>query len=122
MRKRCRPWLPVRSWRSRHVKPVERDELLNFIEQQGFAPDTAKGDIRELFDSRLRQLEDRHTLDTIIHALRPLAGLSLSSTVVRTAERIAMADRDLHPSELEALNVIRRLLAGSANRDRPNRG
>jgi hypothetical protein len=25
-------WLPVRSWRSRHVKPVERDELLNFIE------------------------------------------------------------------------------------------
>ena len=106
----------MRSWCSRHVKPVERDELLNFIEQQGFAPDTAKGDIREVFDSRLRQLEDRHTLDTIIQALRPLAGLLLSSTVVRTAERIAMADRDLHPSELEALNVIRRLLAGSANR------
>ena len=65
----------VRSWRSRHVKPVERDELLNFIEQHGFAPDAAKGDIREVFDSRLRQLEDRRTLVTIIHALRPLAGL-----------------------------------------------
>ena len=106
----------VRSWRSRHVKPVERDELLNFIEQHGFAPDAAKGDIREVFDSRLRQLEDRRTLVTIIHALRPLARLSLSSPVVRAVERIAIADRDLHPSELEALNVIRRLLADSANR------
>ena len=106
----------VRSWRSRHVKPVERDELLNFIEQHGFAPDAAKGDIREVFDSRLRQLEDRRTLVTIIHALRPLARLSLSSTVVRAVERIAIADRDLHPSELEALNVIRRLLANSVNR------
>jgi hypothetical protein len=57
------------------VKPVKREELLNFIEQQGFAPETTKGDIRKVFDSRLRQLEDRHTLDTIIHALRPLAGL-----------------------------------------------
>lgn len=91
MRKRCRPWLPVRSWRSRHVKPVERDELLNFIEQQGFAPDTAKGDIREVFDSRLRQLEDRphlgydHTrrtatgrittfIDTGAHSLRIAMG------------------------------------------------
>jgi hypothetical protein len=57
------------------VKPVEREELLDFIEQQGSAPETTKGDIREVFDSRLRQPEDRHSLDTIIHALRPLAGL-----------------------------------------------
>ena len=98
-----------------HVKPIERDELLNFIERQAFMPKTAKAEIGELFDSRLRQLEDGHSLGTIVHALRPLAGLSLSSTVVRTAERVAMADRDLHPSELEALEVIRRLLAGSTN-------
>jgi len=104
-----------------HVKPVERDELLNFIEQQGFVPKTSKRDAGEVFDSRLRQLEDGHTLGTIIRALRPLAGLSLSSTVVRTAEHVAMADRELHPSELEALNVIRRLLVGSANRNQPIR-
>src|ERR1700751_1645253 len=58
-----------------HVKHVERDELLNFVEQQGFATKAARRDIREVFDSRLRQLENGHTLCTIIDALRPLAGL-----------------------------------------------
>jgi hypothetical protein len=40
----------------------------------------------------------------VIEALRPLAGLSLTSVVVRTAERVAAADRKIHPSEDKAIS------------------
>jgi hypothetical protein len=45
-----------------------------------------------------------------MEALRPLAGLSLASVVVRTAERVAAADRKIHPGELRALKLIRLIM------------
>ena len=42
--------------------------------------------------------------------LRPLAGLSLASVVVPTAERVAAADRKIHPGELQALKLIRLIM------------
>ena len=55
----------------------------------------------------MRQLEDRHGANTIVETLGRLAGLSLASIVVRTAERVAAADRKIHPGELRALKLIR---------------
>lgn len=59
----------------------------------------------------MRQFDGVPDLDALREALWPLTGLSLSSVVLRTAERIAAADRDLHSSEIEALRAIRRILA-----------
>jgi tellurite resistance protein len=39
-----------------------------------------------------------------------LAGLSLASVVVRTAERVAAVDGQIHPGELQALKLIRLFL------------
>jgi tellurite resistance protein len=92
------------------LEPVERDELVNFIDRQGFAPTTSQADIAEAFDSRVRELEGRYYANVIVETLRPLTGQSLASVVVRTAQRVAAADRKIHPGELQALKLIRQLM------------
>jgi two-component sensor histidine kinase/tellurite resistance protein len=89
------------------LNAVERDELVNFIDHQGFVPTISRHDIAEAFDNRVRQLEGRHSATVIVETLRPLAGLSLASVVVRTADRVAAADRKIHAGELQALKLIR---------------
>jgi tellurite resistance protein len=101
------------------IQLVERDELIDFVTRQGFVPASSKQDVAEAFDSRVRQLEDsrvrqldgRDMFIAVFESVRPLAGMSLSSVVVRTAERVAHADRELHSSEIESLNLLRGMLA-----------
>ena len=89
------------------LEAVERDELVNFIDERGFVPTISRREIIEAFDNRVRQLEDRDSANTIVETLGRLAGLSLASIVVRTAERVAAADRKIHPGELRTLKLIR---------------
>jgi tellurite resistance protein TerB len=91
------------------VQAVERDELVNFMQQ--LMPAISGDEIGELFDHRVRELRDRGAVAVITEKLRPLAGLSLASVVVRTAERIAAADRQIHPNELQAIRLIRLFMA-----------
>ena len=93
-----------------HLEDVERDELVGFVHRQDFAPAISKRGIAKAFDSRVRQLEENYSPNLIMEALRPLAGLSLASVVVRTAERVAAADRKIHPGELQALKLIRLIM------------
>jgi hypothetical protein len=58
----------------------------------------------------VRQLKDRDSAEVIARTFRPLAGLSLASVVVRTAERVAAVDGQIHPGELQALKLIRLFL------------
>jgi tellurite resistance protein len=89
------------------VKAIERDELVNFIDRQGFVPSISRQEIAEAFDNRVQQLEGRDGADAIAETLRPLVGLSLASVVVRTATQVAAADRYIHPGEVRALKLIR---------------
>jgi tellurite resistance protein len=92
------------------LEAVERDELVNFIDQQGFAPTNSPRDIADAFDSRVRELQDRRCAKLIVNSLRPLAGQSLASVLVRTAERVAAADGKIHPGEFRALKLIRQIM------------
>jgi tellurite resistance protein len=92
------------------MEPVERHELVNFIHRQGFVPTISQDRIAEAFDNRVRQIEDRDGANVTAEALRPLAGLSLASVVVRTAERVAAANQKIHPGELQALKLIRLMM------------
>ena len=92
------------------LAPVERGELLSFIDRQGFVPTISQRDAAAAFDNRVRQLEDRYGANVILETLRPLAGLSLASVVMRTAERVAAADRKIHRGEQRALQVLRLVL------------
>jgi tellurite resistance protein len=75
------------------VKTVERAELVYFVDRQGFVPTISQADIAEAFDNRLRDLESRYCANIVVETLRPLAGQSLASVVVRTAEKVAAADK-----------------------------
>jgi tellurite resistance protein len=96
---------------------VERDELVNFVDRQGFAPTTSQAAIAAAFDSRVRELEGRYCANVIVETLRPLTGQSLASVVVRTAQRVAAADRKIHPGELQALQLIRRIMMSPPDRE-----
>jgi tellurite resistance protein len=92
------------------LEAVERDELVNFIDRQGFVPTILRDQIAEAFDNRARRVKDRDGANVAEEALRPLAGRSLASVVVRTAERVAAADRKIHPGELRTLKLIRLIM------------
>ena len=94
-----------------HLEDVERDELVGFIHRQDFALTISKRGIADAFDSRVRQLEENYSPNLIMEALCPLAGLSLASVVIRTAERVAAADRKIHSGESQALKLIRLIMA-----------
>jgi tellurite resistance protein len=92
------------------AKTIERDELVNFLYGQQLAPSMSKRDIGEEFDHRVRQFRGGDKIKILVEALRPLAGLSLSSVVVRAAGLVAAADRQIHPSELQAIKLIRLIM------------
>jgi tellurite resistance protein TerB len=99
------------------VEAIERDELVNYIHRQRVAP--SQQDIAEAFDTRVRQLQDRDSADVIVGSLLLLAGLSLSSIVVRAAERVAAADRHMYPDELQAINLVRLIMTGLLSKKPP---
>jgi tellurite resistance protein len=88
-----------------HLENIERDELVGFVHRQDFAPTISHSGIAKVFDNRVRELEESYDPNLIIEALRPLAGLSLTSVVMRTAERVAAADRTIHPSPLRTVSL-----------------
>jgi tellurite resistance protein len=89
------------------VDATERDEAVNYIEDQQLAPTISRGRVAEFFDARARHLEDRDFADLIAEALRPVAALSLTFDVVRIAELVAAADRRLDPNEAQVVSLIR---------------
>jgi tellurite resistance protein len=101
------------------VKTIERDQLVDFLDGHQLAPGMSKRDIGEEFDRRLRQLRAGDKIEIVVQALRPLAGLSLSSVVVRSAELIAAADGHIHPNELMAIKLIRLVLMNLPTRKLP---
>jgi len=101
------------------VEAAERDEFVSFVDGQGFVPTISRQEIAEAFGRRARQLEDRDSASVIVENLRPLAGLSLASVVVRTAGRVAAADRKIHPGELHAIRLIRLIMKNLSGRGSP---
>ena len=81
-----------------HLEDVERDELVGFAYRQDFASAISKCGIAKAFDGRVRPLEENYSPNLLMEALHPLAGLSLASVVVRTAERVAAADWKFIPA------------------------
>jgi len=93
-----------------HLENVERDEVVGFVHRQDFAPTISHSGIAKAFDNRVRELEERYDPNLIIEALRPIADLSLTSVVLCTAERVAAADRTIHPGEEQAIKLIRLIM------------
>jgi tellurite resistance protein len=101
------------------VEARERDELVNFLVGRQLVPGMSKHEIGEEFDRRVRHLRGGNKIEIVVEALRPLAGLSLSSVVVRIAELVAAADGHIHPNELMAIKLIRLVMTTLPTRKLP---
>lgn len=91
------------------VQQIERDAAVDYIEQGQIAPTVSEQRVAEFFDACTRRLEDADFAHVIIEALRPAAYLSITSDVTEIAERVAVADRRVHPSEERTVALLRLL-------------
>ncbi|MCP3368412.1 TerB family tellurite resistance protein [Bradyrhizobium cajani] len=93
----------------RRVSPVERDEVIRFIRDRGLAPHIDDERLLAMFDALAERLEEPDFANVVIETLRPVADLSLSAHLVELSERVAAADEDVDPHEVQAIKLLRLL-------------
>jgi tellurite resistance protein len=91
------------------VDPLERATLADFL-QKSLLLAVSRDDVVRAFDACVKRLEKRNDMQIILESFQGLAGRSMASVVVRLAEQVAAADRQLHPGELDALGLVRSML------------
>jgi tellurite resistance protein len=93
----------------RQVSPVERDEVVRFIRDRKLAPHIPDDRLYAMFDELAERLEEPDFANVVIDNLRPVSDLSLSAHLMELSERVAAADEDVHPHELQAIKLLRLL-------------
>jgi tellurite resistance protein TerB len=94
----------------RQVSPVERDEVVRFIRDRKLAPHIADDRLYAMFDELAERLEEPDFANVVIDHLRPVSDLPLSSHLMELSERVAAADEDVHPHEVQAIKLLRLLM------------
>lgn len=93
----------------RRVSPVERDEVIRFIRDRGLAPHVSDERLFSMFDELAERLEEPDFANVVIDTLRPVSNMPLSSHLMELSERVAAADEDVHPHEVQAIKLLRLL-------------
>jgi tellurite resistance protein len=93
----------------RQVSPVERDEVIRFIRDRGLAPHMSDERLFAIFDELAERLEEPDFANVVIDTLRPVSNMSLSSHLMELSERVAAADENVHPHEVQAIKLLRLL-------------
>jgi tellurite resistance protein len=93
----------------RRVSPVERDEVIRFIRDRELAPDITDERLFAMFDELAERLEEPDFANVVIDTLRPISNMPLSSHLIELSERVAAADEDVHPQEVQAIKLLRLL-------------
>jgi hypothetical protein len=89
------------------VDPSERDEAVDYIDRRRLVPTVPRRRLGDMFDERVRRLEDADFVDVVIDSLRPVPSLSLTFDVIRIAEEVAAADGEVQSNELQTVTLIR---------------
>ncbi len=93
----------------RQVSPVERDEVVRFIRDRKLAPHISDDRLYAMFDALAERLEEPDFANVVIENLRPVSDLPLSAHLMELSERVAAADEDVHPHEVQAIKLLRLL-------------
>jgi tellurite resistance protein len=93
------------------VEPVERGEMLDFLDRNGFLSVFTRADVLDPFEARVRQLGEGSCATSVVDSLRPLAGRSPAHLVIALGERVAAADNHFHSRESQVLQLIRLVLS-----------
>ncbi len=93
----------------RSVSPAERDEVIRFIRDRKLAPHIPDERLSAMFDELAERLEHPDFANVVIDALRPVSDLPLASHLMELSERVAAADENVHPHEVQAIKLLRLL-------------
>jgi tellurite resistance protein len=93
----------------RRVSDVEREEVIRFIRDRKLAPHLSEERLVAMFDELAERLEEPDFANVVIDTLRPVSNLPLSSHLMELSERVAAADQDVHPHEVQAIKLLRLL-------------
>lgn len=93
----------------RRVAAVEREEVVRFIRDRALAPHIPELRLAEMFDELAERLEQPDFANVVIETLRPVSDLPLAAHLVEISERVAAADEDVHPHEVQAIKLLRLL-------------
>jgi tellurite resistance protein TerB len=93
----------------RRVAAVEREEVIRFIRDRGLAPHITEDRLAAMFDELAERLEQPDFANVVIDTLRPVSDLPLSAHLIDISERVAAADEDVHPHEIQAIKLLRLL-------------
>jgi hypothetical protein len=93
----------------RRVSPVERDVVIRFVRDRKLAPHIPEERLYAMFDELAERLEEPDFANVVIDTLRPVSNLPLSSHLIELSERVAAADEDVHPHEVQAIKLLRLL-------------
>jgi tellurite resistance protein len=93
------------------VDPVEREQLLDFLDVNEFMSVFTRAEILDAFERRIRELREPDGAVAALGRLRRQSGgslaRSLASLVVDVGEQVAAADCRLDPREQRILQLIR---------------
>ena len=90
----------------RRVSPVERDEVITFIRDRKLAPHISDERLYAMFDELAERLEEPDFANVVIDALRPVSNLPLSAHLMELSERVAAADENVDPHEVQAIKLL----------------
>ncbi|MBR0827696.1 TerB family tellurite resistance protein [Bradyrhizobium manausense] len=93
----------------RRVASVERDEVIRFIRDRALAPHIDEQRLEAMFDELADRLDRPDFANVVIDTLRPVSDLAIASHLVDLSERVAAADDDVHPHEVQAIKLLRLL-------------
>jgi len=93
----------------RRVAAVERDEVIRFIRDRALAPHLDERRLEAMFDELAERLDRPDFANVVIDTLRPVSDLAIASHLVDLSERVAAADDDVHPHEVQAIKLLRLL-------------
>ncbi|MDE5443964.1 TerB family tellurite resistance protein [Bradyrhizobium sp. CSA207] len=93
----------------RRVSPVERDEVIRFVRDRKLAPHITDDRLFAIFDELAERLEEPDFANVVIDTLRPVSDLPLATHLMDLSERVAAADEDVHPHEVQAIKLLRLL-------------
>ncbi len=98
------------------IKSAERYVLVDFLERHGFLCCFTPIGIMDVFERRLRQIEEPGGAEAAIDSLERFSGRSSARLVIDAGRQIAIADGYLHAREIHFLQRIHIALGTPSSR------
>lgn len=100
----------VVAWADGRVAPVERSELIDFVQGDSLLSSFPASHAEEAFDAHLKRFAEPGGVSAAVASLLRLRWIAESRSIMRAAERVAAADGEIETSEARAVWLVHQTL------------